>query len=141
MIIRARLSCAQEGKQKFVGLLDAPKAFSLRRRWQPEGLTDEVVCDSTDSPKPLIFIRFFLLHTSSVAYGDSFSSRRSLWCNAVFRSTISSINIYLTVVPRAIDNRPYGVYRGAANSSINRNLPNSLPAPKTPLLKGVGSPF
>ena len=72
-------------KQKFVEQLDAPKAFSLRRRWQPEGLTDEVVCDSTDSPKPLIFIRFFLLHTSSVAYGDSFSSRRSLWCAAAFR--------------------------------------------------------
>ena len=68
----------QFSKQKFAEQLGTAKAFSLRRRWQPEGLTDEVVCDSTNSPKPLIYQRFCLPHTSSVAYGDSFSSRRSL---------------------------------------------------------------
>ena len=36
--------------QKFDEQFAAAKAFSLRRRWQPEGLTDEVVCDSTNSP-------------------------------------------------------------------------------------------
>ena len=76
----------QFDKQKFAEQLDAPKAFSSRRRWQPEGLTDEVVCDSTNSPKPLMHQRFCLPHTSSVAYGDSFSLWRSRACQKVLAS-------------------------------------------------------
>jgi hypothetical protein len=54
------------------------KAFSLRRRCE-----SEVGCGGV-AEKNFIINRCFIFYTTSVTFGDRFSSRRSLYCNPGF---------------------------------------------------------
>ena len=126
MIIRERPSCAQEGKQEFaelfactkdplvkggrIAFLGDPGGFvqAVRIRRKPHEIT---VLRHAESLR----VAFSRRPTSAQGISstnqiENLGSHLPLTREALGEAD-SSINIYLTVVPRAIDNRPYGIIR------------------------------